>query len=202
MILIIEYLAAPEHKICNVLQFIEDNSVLVGVVTSVIVGSLWLHKFLKQRRAEAFFGFYSQLMLYLGEVHKQLDENNLLNVNAVEQGNLFSLAYVEETCKTLCPAFSIQAAENRLRSMIQIVQNLEEVILKSDNNVYPKTAKPDQWLKNQQILISFCEFVKNASYWHTNNSPEASLEPFHVQKGKDLCDAIDYIEKAISATKY
>lgn len=202
MLLILVYSIPQQHRLGYVLQYVEDHPVLVGVLTSLIATSLWLYKFLKQRRAEAFFGLYSQLLLYLDELSTRLIECGLLNILNNEEGNIFSLEYTVDYCKEICPSFAPAAARNHLLPLIKIVEGLEDTLLKADNNVYPKKAEPEKWYYSQQVLISFCEFLQHEEYHHTINRMIATSRPMHIVKCEKLLGAIAYIKQVIRATKY
>lgn len=202
MFLVLVYSVRQQDKLGYILQFLEDHPVLVGVLTSLIATSLWLYKFLKQRRAEAFFGLYSQLLLYLDELSSKLIEFGLLNITDYEEGNVFSLLYTESYCKTICPSFAPEAAKRKLVPLGRIVEGLENTLLNADNNVYPKKAKPEMWYYSQQVLISFCEFLQHEEYHHTTNCMTDTSRPVHIVKCEKLLDAIAYIKQVIRATKY
>lgn len=188
------------HILYCILEFIENHSVLVGVITSVVVGSLWMRKFLKQKRAEAFFGFYTKLSLFLNELQTNLDEKNLLNISDSDAGNIYALIYVPDYLKIVCPKFS-KIENNDLKPYQEIANRIKELLLNTENNVYPKGAKRDKWYKSQQAIFSFCEFITNDAYRQITNiksEPEAQ----HITKCKLLVDAIDYIQQSIYNSKY
>lgn len=196
----LEYCESNPHILYCILEFIESHSVLMGVVTSVIVGSLWMRKFLKQKRAEAFFGFYTKLSLFLDELYNRLDEKDLLNISDSESGNIYSLIYVPNYVNIVCPKFS--GIENEdLTSYQKLTGRIKELLLNTENNVYPKGAKREKWYKSQQILFSFCEFITNDAYREITNiksEPEAQ----HIAKCKSLVEAINYIQQSIYNSKY
>lgn len=194
------YCKSNPHILYCILKFIENHSVLVGVIISVIAGSLWMHKFLKQKRAEAFFGFYARLSLFLNELQKNLDEKNLLNISDLDAGNIYSLIYVPDYVKIVCPKFS-EIENEDLKPYQEIANRIKELLLNTDNNVYPKGAKRDKWYKSQQVVFSFCEFITNDAYRRITNiksEPEAQ----HITKCKLLVDAINYIQQSIYNSKY
>lgn len=50
LICISEVLDVIEHFLC----IIQNNSVFIGIITSIIVGARWFRKYIEQKRAEAF----------------------------------------------------------------------------------------------------------------------------------------------------
>lgn len=194
------YFCLWQHIINYILQFIENHSVLVGIVTSVIVGSLWMHKFLKQKRAEAFFGFYARLLLCLSELQERLNEKNLLNISEPEYGNIFSLIYIENYSIQICPMFS-KIDDNDLEVYKSIAIKIQDILMNTENNVYPKKADREKWYRSQQVLFSFCEFLTNDCYQGAVNKNNGN-EPLHIIKCRELVNAIDYIKESICNTEY
>ena len=150
------------------LLFIEQHSVLVGVITSVLASSLWLSKFLKQKRAEAFFGFYSKLSLRLKALQTRLEENGQLNISDPKDGNIYALIYLEDYGREVCPSYKIPVKEE-LAFYKAAAKELKDILLKTEHNVYPLGSKREKWYESQHILFSFCEFLENEAYWRSTN---------------------------------
>ena len=199
----LEYLLSLFHIIECVLDYIEDNSVLVGVITSVIVSSLWLRKFLRQKRAEAFFGFYAKLSLYLRSLQARLDERSLLNTEISEAGNIYSLIYTKETIADFCPSFHMPSDED-LKYFTNIAEEIQQTLLNTESNVYPPKSDRKKWYESQHTLFSFCDFLKRSECQHITNTRTAKgkTEDTHIEKCKLLVDAINYILDSISNAKY
>ncbi|MCH5172529.1 MAG: hypothetical protein J1F31_06860 [Erysipelotrichales bacterium] len=193
----LEYFCLSLSIIDCILQYIEDHPVLVGVGTSVIIGSLWMRKFLRQRRAEAFLSFYSKLSLYIYELQTKLNEKGLLNISDPKSGNIYSLIYVEDYINVACPDFHIPT-EEELKPFQPIAADIRELLINTDNNVYPRGTKRDQWYKSQQIIFSFCEFI-NGEHQHLTNISDDNP---HIAKCKSLLDAMNYIQESIYNAKY
>lgn len=196
--MLLEYFCISLRIIDCILQYVEDHPVLVGVSTSVIIGSLWMHKFLRQRRAEAFLSFYSKLSLYIYELQTKLNEKELLDISKPESGNIFSLIYLENHINKVCPNFHIPTDED-LNPLKPIATEIRELLIKTDNNVYPRGAKREQWYKSQQTIFSFCEFIINGEHRHLTN---ISDDKPHITKCKSLLDAMNYIQESIYKAKY
>lgn len=186
-----------------ILFFIENHSVLVGIITSVIVSSLWLRKFIRQKRAEAFFGFYAKLSLCLEVLRAVLEERGQLNIENAETGNIFSLIYLKDFMPTVCPSYKIPE-KNELGLYQEAAKKLKDILLETQNNVYPLRSKRKEWYQSQYILFSFCEFIENEAYWHTTNEEFTNGygESKHILKCKSLINAMDYIQKSIERAKY
>lgn len=192
------------HIIKCILQFIENHSVLVGVVTSVVVSSLWLKKFLRQKRAEAFLGFYAKLSLRLKTLCTLLEEHNLLNICDSEKGNIYSLIYAESCIETVCPSFS-PPNDDEIRLYQQAAKELKCILIETDNNVYPLNANRKKWYDSQYILFSFCEYLENLNQFQNKvNKPKAENETNvrHFVKCKQLVEAVNYIQNSIDNAKY
>lgn len=196
------FYTSPKHIIEYVLQFIEENSVLVGVITSVITSSLWLRKFLKQKRAEAFFGFYSKLSLCLNYLQATLEEDGQLNISSFESGNIYSLIYLNDYISTVCPTYKVPT-EKDIEKYLSAAKALKELLLETENNVYPPRANRDKWYESQHVLFLFCNFIENKAFWHKiNTTDDKCTEPKHILKCKELVNAMDYIQESIKKAKY
>lgn len=186
-----------------IFQFIENNSVLVGIISSMLVSSLWLRKFMKQKRAEAFFGFYARFSLRLRALQTRLEENGRLNISKSEAGNIYTLIYAEDYISDVCPEF-ISLRSEELKLYKDVAAELKKILLETENNVYPPGSKREEWYESQHILFSFCEFIENDEYQHTTNEQfaQGKSEPKHITKCKSLIGAINYIQESINRAKY
>lgn len=187
----------------SVLGFIEQNKTLVGIVSSVIVGSLWFRKFLKQKRAEAFFGFYARLSICLKNLMTLLEEHNQLNISDSKSGNIFSMIYLEDYIKIVCPGYK-EPNEKELDLYKNAVKELKTILIQTDNNVYPRKSERNQWYESQYVLYNFCEYIDNEEYKHTTNNKDVpgTSDPKHIAKCKKLLKAIEYIQSSIENEKY
>ena len=199
----LECLSSFLHIIECVLCYIENNSVLVGVITSVIASSLWLRKFLRQKRAEAFFGFYAKLSLHLKALQTRLEEKGLLNVSKPEAGNIYSLLYTKDSVKDFCPSFT-ELSDKDLVPFQTLAKEIKKTLLDTDSNVYPPKADRKQWYESQHILFSFCDFLENSEYHYMTNkrTSEGETEDKHIVKCKLLVEALNYIQNSINNAKY
>lgn len=186
-----------------ILSFMENHSVLVGIITAVITGSLWFRKFLKQKRAEAFFGFYNRLSLRLKTLSSLLNDKAQLNIVDAQKGNIFSLLYIESFISIECPAYNMPD-EEELYVYQAAAKELKKMLLETNHNVFPKGASQKKWYDSQYIIFSFCEFLEHEKFRHNTNNSESSNteEPKHIVKCRELVEAIDYIQKAIEQVDY
>lgn len=192
------------HIIKYILQFIEGHSVLVGVVTSVVVSSLWLRKFLRQKRAEAFLGFYAKFSLRLKTLRALLEEHKLLNIYDSEDGNIYSYIYADSCIKTICPRF-VLPNDKELKLYQEAARELKSILIQTDNNVYPVKADRKKWYNSQYILFSFCEYLENIDNFRDSvNNPkvEGEADAKHIVKCKQLVEAMNYIQISIDNAKY
>ncbi len=201
--MLLVYFAPQQNIIEYILKIIEDNSVLIGVITSLIVGSLWFRKFIRQRRAEAFFGFYTKLSLSIRILQTKLLENDRLNITDFKSGNIFSLIYVESDIEKICSSFT-PVLDDELNSYKKAAAAIKNIIINTDNNVYPQKANRGQWYKSQCVLLLFCDFLEDKSNRNLTNIPEESdnTEPKHITRCKELIEAMDYILESINSAKY
>lgn len=192
--------------LCNIkciLNFIEEHSVFVGILSSVLTASLWFSKNIKQKRAEAFFGFYAKLSLYLRHLHTILEEDDQLNIDDPKAGNIFSLIYMEDYTKSVCPKYK-EPADDKIELYQSVTKELQKVLLDTENNVYPQNAAREEWYKSEHIIFSFCEFINKKSYRNRTNQEydRNTTEPKHIVKCKLLINAMNYIQDAISNENY
>ncbi len=196
------YCAPPQNIIEYIFQIIEDNSVLVGVLTSVIAGSLWLRKFLRQKRAEAFFGFYAKLSLRLKVLQTTLNENGQLNILNPDAGNIYSLAYLDECYSKVCKSYK-EPGEKERKLYVDAAKELKKILLETDHNVYPLGSNKKKWYESQYVLFSFCEFLEHIeSIIKTNKTETEDGKLKHIVKCKEVVDAINYIQESIEKAKY
>lgn len=196
-------ISKDKHIIECILCFIEENPVSVGIVTSMIVGSLWFRKYIRQKRAEAFFGFYAKLSLCLKSLRTKLEENGQLNISDVKAGNIYSLIYVEDDIKNICPSYK-KPNEKEIQLYQAAAKEIKGILLNTENNVYPHGSKRDEWYESQHIIFLFCEFLESAEYWHTTNKEfdSGDKEYKHIRRCKLLIDAMDCIQESINNAKY
>lgn len=192
----------PQNTIEHALQIIEDNSVLVGVLVSVITGSLWLRKFLREKRAEAFFGFYAKLSLRLKALQSTLNENGQLNILNPEAGNIYSLTYINSCYSKVCKSYK-EPDPKELKIYINAAKELKKILLETDHNVYPLGSNRKKWYESQYVLFSFCEFLENIeTLTKTNKTETEDGKLKHMVKCKELIEAINYIQESIGNAKY
>lgn len=196
------------HPIWNIINcifsWIENHSVTVSLFTAVIIGSLWSHKFLRQKRAEAFFGFYAQLMLRLKYLRTWLDDKELLEIKNSKKGNIYALMYNENTQQEVCAGFNVPSGK-KLEEISNLTSDLKKILIESDNNVYPKTSDRAEWYNSQQVLFEFCEFIERDNlHGNTNiaNIPSENNEYKHTMKCQKLVAAMNYIQASIENENY
>lgn len=186
-----------------VLNFIEEYSEIFWIIITVAGGSLWLNKFLKQKRAEAFFGFYTQLSMQLKDLRTRLEEKGRLETSDPQKGNIYSLIYEEKYAEKVSTSYP-KIDERELNAYLIAAAAIEKTLLDTDSNVYPKSAKQREWYNSLHIVFSFCEFLIHKEYQHTTNESNngSTDEAKHITKCKLLVSAIDYILNSIKREKY
>lgn len=189
------------HIIEYILNFIENHSVLVGIITAVITGSFWFKKYLRQKRADALGGFYAQLSMRLKALTIQLNYKSQLNILDSKAGNIYSLIYINPS--DFCPKYT-EPTEEQIKLYATAASGIKKLLLETNDNVYPYGADKKKWYDSQYKLLLFCEFLENEEYRHrTNKEFDGGCdEPKHITKCKSLITAINYIQNAIEKTKY
>ena len=197
------------------LYWIEKHPVLMGVITTimgviitVIIGSFWFRKFLRQKRAEAFFGFYARLLLQLNSLQVWLNEKELLNTdsNNIKQGNIYALMYNPATLNEVCPGFHDLSTDD-LSDLKKLTLQLKNTLLESENNVYPKHSQKKSWYNSQLILFLFCDFIEQDSLRKNISHPkydsgDNSGNYKHIVKCNELIIAMNSIQSSINSEKY
>lgn len=185
------------------LNFIRENSELIWMIITVIAGSVWFSKYLKQKRAEAFFGFHARLYLRLRTLKEKLNEKDRLNIEDSAKGNIYSLIYSNDYVRKACPQYN-RITDEEIKIYQAATSEIKEILLKTENNVYPKWAKRKEWYNSQSVLFDFCEFLENKEKFGRCNTDvtEGEKEVKHITKCKLLVEAIDYILNSIDREKY
>jgi len=191
-----------EVSLLSILSWVESHPVTVGVGTAVIAGSLWFYKFIKQKQAEALFGFYMRLTFQLKNLRTWLNDKNLLELENSDKGNIYTLIYSNDTKRYVCSGFHAPN-DNELEEIKELTQELEKTLIKSYNNVYPKISDKKKWYDQQLVLFKFCKFIKNKSLHGCTSKPQdEDKEPEHITKCRELINAMDYIQGAIENELY
>lgn len=183
--------------------FIENNSVFMGFAASLIVSSFWMKNYIKQKRAEAFFGFYARLLLRIKSLRAGLYEKGQLNVVEPKKGNIFSLIYTEDYIKEVCPQYR-SLEEIELHIYKSTAMEIKKILIEADNNVYPPGSNRKEWYDSQFILFSFCEFLENSDYQAVTNEKyeKGTKEYKHILRCKNLIRAMNYIQYSIENARY
>lgn len=214
---LIKYIFSGFRFIDTVFNFIETHSVLVGIITAVVTSALWMRKYICQKRAEAFFDFYTQLLLKTKYLKCKLIEFSQIDYSKTSNGNIYSLLYTENTIYTICQGYN-KPEPAKLKILSEVANDLKECIIKSNCNVYPQNANRKKWYDSQHIILSFCKFiieVHTAENDKNNNKLNNGLHniyntskvdnnriPIHRVKCKELVEAMDYIIYSIENEKY
>lgn len=185
----------------NFADFLENHSAVMAILTALLTSLLWVRNYTQQKRAEAFFDFYSKLMLYVKTLKYQLEDNGQLTCDKNDDGNIYSLIYTADIMSKVCPRYK-PPESSELDILRTISGNIRNCILTSDNNVYPKKSKRKKWYESQYILLSFCDFIENDALRNVINNPNAKNIPIHIKKCIQLNEAINYIIQSIEKEKY
>lgn len=196
------------NTVQHIFTWIEGHPVLIGIATTVFLGSFGFRKFIKQKRAEAFFGFYARLLLQLKSLQSWLDEKELLNTDEDKSllGNIYALMYNPAALDEACPGFR-DLNESELNDLKGLVLQLRKTLIESENNVYPKHSSKELWYESQQVLYLFCDFIeqdglrkKESKYKYDKGINEGKFK--HMVKCDELKTAIHTIQSFISKEKY
>lgn len=199
--MLLETIRIINQTVLSVLDFIENHTEFIGIITAVVTSSLWLRKFIKQKRAEAFFDFYTKLLLRLKSLKALLEDYSQLNCLKNSDGNIYSLIYTADVLPHICPDY--KPPNDELDIFQSSALELKSCILDSNSNVYPTTAKQKDWYESQHIIFSFCEFLERETLRGiVNNTVLVDDKPIHIVKCQKLVESMNYIIKAIENEKY
>ena len=189
----------------NIVNAIEaypnSTSALLKIIgfLGVVLGYLFYnYNKLREKRYTASIRFYPQLLMAIKRLMQFLEDRRQLEVNDYKKGNIYSLLYTSESCKSFCPQYRrISITDyNDLKKQIEYIIKL---LTESEENVHPKFSDKDEWIMNQRIIISFCHFVLEDGEQGITNKEflSNSKVPQHIEKCKELSKAIEYIITAI-----
>lgn len=148
----------------NFLDYIENHAVFIGIITAVLSSCFFVRKYIKEKRAEAFFDFYTILWLRLKNLKEYLNEYKQLDFSN-NKGNIFSLLYIEDKILVFCPGYK-ELNRDEQCVVVESAIELKKCILESNCNVYPKRAIKKKWYESQHIILSFCNFLEKEELKH------------------------------------
>ena len=181
----------------NIPGYMEEYSVFTSIITGLIAGSFWVRKYLKEKRIEAFFGFYSKLSFLLYVLQTDLNKKHRLNVKEPSIGNIFTLMYTEICPVEISPTLS-DILDDELQSYIKTTQKIKELLISTDSNVYPSGSDRNEWYSSQRVLYSFCDFLEDNEKHHRVNVAKDNNNVYkHITKCNELIKAIEYIQESI-----
>jgi len=189
----------------KIIHFIEDNPVTLALLGTFITSYFCFGNFIKQKRAEAFFGFYTQLLLHIKKMRTWLEEQNFLEIDDFQKGNIYAIIFNKNTLNHEFPGFVNKINPNVLDEIKEIISPLEKIIIESNNNVYPKSAEKKKkiWYDSQAVLLSFCELIKHQSvHYQINELKNKSGEYRHIAKCKEFIQAMNEIQDLIEKEGY
>ena len=182
----------------SVLCFIESHPVFIETAAAVITSSLIAKKYLREKRAEAFSGLYIRLYMQLKSFMELLSSHDRINCNDNTRGTIFCLRYDDDTWRKEFPSFpGIDKSE--LETYKKCAEQLNETILKTEKNIYPKNASKRKWYNYQRIIIEFCNFI---TYDDQHKCTNNVAKEYYIGKCVELVTAVDYICSKIAKTKY
>jgi len=183
----------------SIFLWLENHSGIIGIIIAIIVGSLWSHKFLMQKRAEAFFGFYTRLLFQIKGLESFLGDNELLEYVDQNKGNIFTLIYIVNLQYKAFNGFPIPSKE-LLDDLKKLTSQIKNTLTESESNVYPKASERERWYDSQYILFKFCEFMENDSEREITSIEKEDGEKSelkHIVKCRELVHAMNYIKESI-----
>ncbi len=185
-----------------VINYAENHSEVLGVVVALVGSAFWLRKYMRQKRAEAFFGFYTKLSLCIKELSAQLSQDDLLEYKDPEKGNFFSLMYTNEKLQEFCPSFH-KPEQQRLDLYKDDAEAIKTLLHDTEQNVYPKGCDRNKWYNSLYTIYAACEFLLDNRNWAlTNESKNKNGQIKHVARCKEYLDAVAYIQAEINKTAY
>ena len=173
-------------------QIIEKYPVTVGLVAALlgsIFGIRWAYARRQEKRLEAHYSFYANLLLHIINLKSTLNEMRQISI-IMNSGNIFVLSYTNDIIREIFSAFSTPTDDelNRLRFM---AKPLQELLLTSKNNINPKKSDLEEWYNSQIEISSFLfllinGFTKTITKYENDN-------PYHIEKCNALINSMDYL---------
>lgn len=196
----LEYFNSAWHIIQCILTFVEEHTATIGVMSALFGGFFWARRFIRQKRAEAFFGLYAKLMLCINALVTALQEDEQLETNNPKKGNIFCLLYSEDCLRETCPQYF--KPSNKIDLYKKYAKELGVLLQNTEQNVYPKGSKRSEWYEQLFIIYSFCDFLCDEQNWNTTNEPKLNNEYKHTKRCNEFLAAVEYVKKAIEKAKY
>lgn len=79
---------------------------------------------------------------------------------------------------------------------------LKELLLNSDNNVYPRIIKKKEWYSNNFIIIDFALMITDRINNNSMHCDSENVETIYKNKWQDLIKAINDLRKEIRKIQY
>ena len=173
---------------------------IIGYVGAVFAYIFYNHNKLREKQYFASIRFYPQLLMAIKRLKQYLEDQRQLEVNDPQKGNIYSLIYTTEACKTICPSYRrIDISQDK--DLTKQVTDIKKLLTESEDNVHPKYSDKEEWIQNQIVIISFCNFILEERERGVTNKEYLSDSdvPQHIKMCKELNSAIDYIEKTAAS---
>lgn len=197
LLIICDYFCKLIHIINNILLWIEYHDTFVGVVVTVLTGSVWINRYLNNKRREAYCGFYSRLKMQIEYLGRWLKKNDLLNITNPTSGNIYALKYDTATLSNACPGFHTLDADY-ICTLKKIVSKIQETLLKTESNVNPRKCSKIDWDNYLLQLYDFCEFIiQDDLYGKTNECEDTNGNFIHIEDCKLLISTMKNIVSLI-----
>lgn len=180
----------------KVLNWIDENPTLVNILFTILCGLVgWVFyrfTYYRKKKSAAMFGFFVRLDMILTVLQSQI------NTYTNKQGP-FVLLYTEDARKAAQLQLPGGSVEKAFEQFGPIAIELKSLLLETENNVYPKACKKEEWYNNQIILLHFALMIIDRLGVETIKSPLA--QDFHSRL-EELKKAVKTLRGILNQVKY
>lgn len=176
-------------------DWLEEHSTFIGICINALcwligivsAGLLFYYNSYKKKKAAALFGFYVHYDALLSILEKQLKlcKNNK---------NPYVLLYADDAQINLKLLYPEGTAEKTIAEYSPISKQLKELLLKSENNAFPRLKKKTEWYNNNLIVIDFALMI-------TDGINLGSIEYDKEQLDKECKDKWNALNAAIKSLR-
>lgn len=176
----------------DLFQWIEAHSTFVDIIKTIIVALLavilWRKRYVRERRAAATLHLYACLRILLKDIKKKIE-----TVNPYEAIYTESLRreIARDNGETATPKI-----DDFLNNFIEDSKRLRDIILDTDNNVYPRKKEREKWYEKQQELYDFTCFILEKEGVEKEKTNRKSADEKKAELEKTIDYYLDEIEKA------
>ncbi len=182
----------------KVLNWINDNSTFVNILFTILCGIVgWLlyrRTYYREKRSAALFGFFVRFDMILEVLQTQI------NKCSEENSNPFALLYTARSRGLNCLSLPGGTPDETFKLFSPIAKELKSLLLETENNVFPKSCKKEEWYKSQITILQFALMITDRLNFEANNSDDIETEANN--RLTELKKAVTTLRDILNQVKY